>query len=62
MLYEAHLQKKWTLRKSGPLTYRKSEAYSKIRSIGQKYRNDKLEIANFKYDNNFSLNLPPKNT
>ena len=50
-LYKAHLQKNWTLRKSGPPTYRKSE-----------HLNDKLEVADFKYDNNFSLKLQPKQT
>ena len=61
-VYKAHLQKNWTLRKSGPPTYRKSEPYAKIRCIDQKHLNDKLEVADFKYDNNFSLKLQPKQT
>ena len=34
--YDIHLQKKWTLRKSGP--------YVKIHCIRQKHQNDKLEV------------------
>ena len=42
------------LRKSGP--------HAKIHYIGQKHLQDKLKVADFKYDNNFSLKLQPKNT
>ena len=61
-IYNAHLQKKWTLRKRGPLTYRKNKPYANIPCTGQKHLNDKLEIADFKYGNNFSLKLQPKIT
>ena len=54
ILYKAHLQKMWTLRKSG--------YYARIHHIGQKHLNEKLEVTDFKYDNNFSLKLQPKNT
>ena len=53
--------KKWTFRKGGPRTYRKSRPNANIHCIGQKYPYDKLEVADFKYDNNF-LNLKPKIT
>ena len=53
MLYKPDLQKKWIYRKSGP--------YAKIHCIGQKHLYDKLEVTDFKYDNNF-LNLKPKIT
>ena len=42
------------LRKSGPQTLRKSGPYANICCIGQKHLNDKLEVADCKYDNNFS--------
>ena len=42
-------------------TYRKTRPYAKIHCIGQKHLYDKLEVADFKYDNNF-LNLKPKIT
>ena len=45
-----------TFRKSGPRTYRISGPYAKIHYIGQEHLYDKLEVADFKYDNNF-LNL-----
>ena len=48
-----------TFRKSGPRTYRKTEPYPKIHSIGQKHLYGKLEGADIKYENNF-LNLKPK--
>ena len=35
-------------------TFRKSAPYVKIHCIGQKHLNDKLEVADFEYDNNFS--------
>ena len=40
-------------------TFRKSGTYAKIHGIGQKHLYDNLEIADFKYDNNF-LNLNSK--
>ena len=59
--HKLDFQKKWTFRKSRPRTHRKSGPYAKINCIGQKYLYDKLEVADFKYDNNF-LNLKPKIT
>ena len=50
-----------TFRKSGPQTYRKTGLYAKIHCIGQKHLYNTLEIADFKYKNNF-LNLKPKST
>ena len=61
ILYKPDLQKNWTFRKSGPRTYRKREPNAKIHCIGQKHLYDKLEVADFKYDNNF-LNLKRKIT
>ena len=61
MLYKADLQKKWTLRKSGPWTFTKTGFHVKIDCIGQ-HIYEKLEAAGFKCDNNFSLKLQPKNT
>ena len=52
-------------RKSGPLEKtgrgpkKKSGPNANIHCIGQKHPYDKLEVADFKYDNNF-LNLKPK--
>ena len=43
-------------------TFRKSGPYAKLCSIGQKHLNNKSEVADFKYDNNFSLKLQPKCT
>ena len=55
--------KNQTFRKCGPLdrprTYTKSGPNASIHCIGRKYPYDKLEVADFKYDNNF-LNLKPK--
>ena len=54
-------------RKSGPLEkadpghIEKNRPYAKNHSIGQKHLCDKLEVADFKNDNNF-LNLKPKIT
>ena len=36
------------------MTFRKSGAHAKIRCIRHKHLNDKLVVADFKYDNNFS--------
>ena len=54
MLYKPDLQKK---EDPGPTAT--SGANAKIHCIGQKHPYDKLEVADFKYDNNF-LNLKPK--
>ena len=59
--HKLDFQKKWTFRKSRPRTYRKSGPYAKTHCIGQKHLYDKLEVADFKYDDNF-LNLKPKIT
>ena len=61
-MYKSDLQKKWTFRKSGTRTFTKSGPYAKIHCIGQKHLYTKLEVADFKYLNNFSLNLQLKNT
>ena len=61
ILYKVGLQKKWTLRKSGSRTFRNSGTYAKIHCIGQQHLYDKLEVADFKCDNNLSLKLEPKN-
>ena len=53
---------KMTFRKSGPRNFTKSGPYAKIHCIGVKHLYDKLEFAGFKYGNNFSLKLQPKNT
>ena len=44
---------KSTFRKSGSPIFWKSGPRAKIRCIGQKHLNDKLEVSDFKYDNNF---------
>ena len=49
-----YLQKKWT--------FRKSELYVKIHCIGLKWVDGKLEVTDFKHDNEFSLKLQPKDT
>ena len=51
----------WTFRKSGPLEKVDPWLIEKanIHCIGQKHTYDKLEVADFKYDNN-SLNRKPK--
>ena len=51
----------WTFRKSGPLEKENPGPIEKanIHCIAQKHPYDKLEVADFKYDNN-SLNLKPK--
>ena len=44
-----------TFRKSGPQAYRKTGPYEKIHCVGQKHLYDKLEVADFKYDNIFLI-------
>ena len=59
--YTSSVNHQRTFRESGPRTCRKSGPYAKIHCIGQKHLDDKLEVADFKYDNNL-LNLKPKIT
>ena len=61
-MLDSHLQKKWTLRKSGSQPIEKADPMPQFTVLVQKHLYDKLEVTEFKYDNNFSLKLQPKNT
>ena len=51
---------KRTFGKSGP--EEKADIGYKIHCTGKNHLNDKIEIPDFKYDNNYSLKLRSKNT